>query len=621
MSQTPFVLIDDNLSGFPGGRCRLFMDPVEIIACNDPDEAPGALDAIASAGARGLYAAGFMAYELGYALEPKLAARMPQHRAVPLIWMGLFRTQQDLCWSEARDILRAGREEAGWDITEPGYSLDRAAYVEGVRAVHDYIAAGDVYQINLTFKHRFRWSGDPFALYEDLRRRQRVAYGAFVGGPGWHVLSLSPELFFEAENGVITTRPMKGTAPRGLTATEDGALADWLCTDEKSRAENLMIVDLLRNDIGRIAETGSVRVPKLFSVESYRSVHQMTSTVSARLRGGAGIRDIVEALFPCGSVTGAPKIRAMEIIRELEPDPRGVYTGAIGAIDPDGAARFNVAIRTLFLSQDGHGEMGIGSGIVFDSDAEAEHDECLLKGRFLTVPHEPFQLIETMRWSGDAGYYLLDRHLDRLVASAERFCIPCRRAEVREALDQATDGLQGTSRIRLLLDEDGMLTLESAAIDPAPVDRGVVRFALSDRRVDSRDPHRYHKTTRRELLDRERTRLAAQTGCDEVLFVNERGELTEGSYSNLFVERNGILLTPPLSCGLLDGTLRRDLLESGEHRVEEHVLYPADLEAADAVWLGNSVRGLQRAQAVEGAGAALSRDSRRARAAGAAGRR
>jgi para-aminobenzoate synthetase/4-amino-4-deoxychorismate lyase len=606
MTSTPFVLIDDSLSGFLGGQCRLFTDPVEIVACDNPNGVADALDAIANAGARGLHAAGFMSYELGYALEPKLAGLMPPVRPVPLVWMGLFRRVRDIYWHEARGIVRAGDEKSGWDIGESRYTLDRAAYLARVSAVRDYIASGDVYQINLTFKHLFRWSGDPLFLYEELRRRQRVAHGAFIGGPGWHVLSLSPELFFETADDVIRTRPMKGTAPRGLTAKEDAALAGWLRTDEKSRAENLMIVDLLRNDLGRIAETGSVSVPALFTVESYRSVHQMTSTVKARLRAGTGIREIVEALFPCGSVTGAPKIRAMEIIRELEPEPRGVYTGAIGAIDPQGNAHFNVAIRTLLLHGDGHGEMGIGSGIVFDSDAEAEHDECLLKGRFLTAPHEPFQLIETIRWSSDEGYYLLDRHLDRLTASAERFRIPCARAWVRDGLDQVTEGLAGMYRIRLLLDEDGMLNVESAEIDAASIGRTDVRFALADQPVDSGDPHRYHKTTRRESLDDERERLAAVTGCDEVLFVNERGELTEGSYTSLFVERNGVLLTPPLPCGLLDGTLRRELLESGERRVEECLLYPADLESADAVWLGNSVRGLRRAWPVDDLEGALS---------------
>ncbi len=621
MIRAPFVLIDDSLTGLLGGHCRLFADPVEIVTCSDPGRLGETLDAIAGASARGLYAAGFLSYELGYALEPRLAALTPPTGPTPLIWMGLFRKPKKLFWSDARRALYAGQRPGGWEIHRPRYSLDRDAYLERVGAVRDYIAAGDVYQINLTFKHRFDWRGDPVMLYETLRRRQRVNYGALIGGPDWYVLSHSPELFFETDGRSIATRPMKGTAPRGLTAAEDSALAGWLCQDEKSRAENLMIVDLLRNDLGRIGEIGSVTVPELFSVESYRSVHQMTSTVRARLRRGLEIKDIVGALFPCGSVTGAPKIRAMEIIRELETDPRGVYTGAIGTIDPNGTAQFNVAIRTLFLDREGHGEMGIGSGIVFDSDAAAEHDECLLKGDFLTAVHEPFQLIETMRWRRDEGYYLLDRHLARLAASALRFRIPYAGFGIRDTLDKLAERLDGPTRVRITLDEDGRLVVDSAPLDPAAVGDSDVRFALAIRRVDSSNPFLYHKTTRRELLDGERERLAGATGCDEVVFVNERGELTEGSYSTLFVERGGTLFTPPLSCGLLDGTLRRELLENGDRPVEERVLYPRDLESAEAIWLGNSVRGLLRARPVAELEGALSGPSRPANAGGGAGRR
>ncbi len=621
MIQTPFVLIDDSLTGRLGGRCRLFVDPVEIVSCSDSDGVGAALDAISRAGARGLHAAGFLSYELGYALEPKLTALMPPTRPTPLIWMGLFRSPKTLVWRAARRALYAGRRPGDWEIMRSRHSLDRDAYLQRVGAVREYIAAGDVYQINLTFKERFDWRGDPIALYETLRRRQRVNHGAMIGGPDWYVLSHSPELFFETDGRAIVTRPMKGTAPRGLTAVEDSALAGWLCSDEKSRAENLMIVDLLRNDLGRIAETGSVGVPHLFAVESYRSVHQMTSTVEARLRGGAGIREVIAALFPCGSVTGAPKIRAMEIIRELETAPRGVYTGAIGAVDPDGTARFNVAIRTLFLERGGHGELGIGSGIVFDSDPAAEHDECLLKGRFLTAPEERFQLIETMRWRRDEGYYLLDRHLDRLAASAQRFCIRYAGCGVRDRLAKLADRLDSPTRVRITLDEDGRLALESTPLDPAAIGRTDLRFALAERRVDSGNPFLYHKTTRREVLDAERVRLAAATGCDEVVFCNERGELTEGSYTTLFVERDGLLFTPPLSCGLLDGTLRRELLETGEHDVRERVMYPKDLDSADAIWLGNSVRGLQRARAVAGLEHAFSGAPRPGRAGGGAGRR
>jgi para-aminobenzoate synthetase/4-amino-4-deoxychorismate lyase len=343
MTSTPFVLIDDSLSGFLGGQCRLFTDPVEIVACDNPNGVADALDAIANAGARGLHAAGFMSYELGYALEPKLAGLMPPVRPVPLVWMGLFRRVRDLYWHEARGIVRAGGEKSGWDIGESRYTLDRAAYLARVSAVRDYIASGDVYQINLTFKHLFRWSGDPLFLYEELRRRQRVAHGAFIGGPGWHVLSLSPELFFETADDVIRTRPMKGTAPRGLTAKEDAALAGWLRTDEKSRAENLMIVDLLRNDLGRIAETGSVSVPALFTVESYRSPAGPSPAHprSGRWKSSASSSPSRAASTPARS---APSIHRATLI-SMSPSARFCFTVTGTARWASAAASFSIRTR------------------------------------------------------------------------------------------------------------------------------------------------------------------------------------------------------------------------------------------------------------------------------------
>jgi para-aminobenzoate synthetase/4-amino-4-deoxychorismate lyase len=594
MSRQPFVLIDDSLS--PGGDAWLFENPVDIVACDDPAGVNEALDRIAGAGRDGLYAAGFMAYELGYLLEPRLAPLLPEGRRQPLIWMGLFAEPRRLDRDGITRFLDAQTQAKGHAVEGRGQTVEREQYLAAIKRVRDYIAAGDVYQINFTFHHRFHLTGDPVSLYRDLRQRQPVAHGALLQGPDWHLLSLSPELFVAINEGRAVTRPMKGTAQRGTTPAEDAEIAAWLRADAKSQAENLMITDLLRNDLSRVALIGSVRVPDLFTVETYPTVHQMTSTVEARLRPGIGFHEIVRNLFPCGSVTGAPKIRAMEIIRELETGPRGAYTGSVGMVAPNGDLRFNVAIRTLFVGDDGTGEMGIGSGIVHDSDPAAEYEECLLKGHFLTAPHEGFQLIETMRWSRTDGFYLLERHLGRLDDSARFFGIPCDIGAVRALLADCVRGLTGKQRIRLLLNQGGSAGATATAItlpDPPPA----VRYAIAGQPIDSRDRHRYHKTTRREMLDEERERLAAEVGCDEVLFVNERGELTEGSYTNLFVEKGGWLLTPPLSSGLLDGTLRRELLEAGG-QIEERVLYPRDLDEADAVWLGNSVRGLQPAQPI-----------------------
>lgn len=594
MSNAPFVLIDDSRS--PAGDAWLFENPVEIIACDDPAGAPQALERIAAAGTEGLHAAGFLSYELGYLLEPKLAPLLPGGRRQPLIWMGLFGEPLRLDRAGIGQFLEALAGNADYTVEATGQSVAREPYLQAIGQIKNYIAAGDVYQINYTFHHRFRLSGDPISLYRDLRRRQPVAHGALLQGPDWHILSLSPELFVDIQGGRIAARPMKGTARRGATPAEDAEIAAWLRADGKSQAENLMITDLLRNDLSRIALVGSVQVPELFTVETYPTVHQMTSTIEAKLRPGIGFADVIRRLFPCGSVTGAPKIRAMEIIRELEEGPRGAYTGSVGMVAPNGDLRFNVAIRTLFVASGGEGEMGIGSGIVHDSDAAAEYEECLLKGRFLTAPDDGFELIETMRWSASDGFYLLDRHMARLEESARYFGIPCDGPAIRALLAGTVRGLQGRQRIRLLLDRGGSANITATAIalsdPPAPV-----TYAMAAQAIDSRDPHRYHKTTRRQLLDGERTRLAAETGCDEVLFVNERGELTEGSYTNLFIEKDGWLLTPPLQCGLLDGTLRREMLEAGG-QIEERVLFPQDLDTADAIWLGNSVRGLQPARPV-----------------------
>ena len=402
MTATPFILLDDGLTATvpdAANRTLLFETPERVVAVYEPAEVEAGLDTITEGLARGLHAVGFFAYELGCLLEPKLYTLLPRDRQQPLFWIGLFREPRRFdndaetrAWLDANGALERST------ISDLQLSWTRDQYTRAFRQVQDYIAAGDVYQINLTLKYRFAFSGDAVAFYAALRRNQRVEYGALIRASDFNVLSFSPELFFRREGKHMTSRPMKGTAPRGRTPREDARLKTWLTVDEKQRAENLMIVDLLRNDLSRIAKIGSVEVTDLFTVETYRTVHQMTSGITAELRVDIGLKDMLKALFPCGSVTGAPKVRAMEIIRELEPLPRGVYTGAIGHIAPNGEAQFNVAIRTLFMDAGGAGEMGIGSGIVSDSKADAEFEECLLKAQFLTKADAPFELIETIRW-------------------------------------------------------------------------------------------------------------------------------------------------------------------------------------------------------------------------------
>ena len=606
-----FVLLDDSLS--PAGHALLFEKPVEIVRCESPAEVETAFARLESLNAAGYHLAGFLSYELGYLFEPRLARLFEVHEGrresgAPMIWMAAFEAPKVI---EGTALGTGLKSDGDYEISALERSLAREDYIAKVEKVRDYIAAGDVYQINFTFKYNFNFSGNPVAFYHELRRKQPVAYSALIhtpdsNGNGFDLLSFSPELFLRRKEDRVWTRPMKGTAARGLDCDSDADQAAWLRTDEKSRAENLMIVDLLRNDIGRIAEIGSVEVTDLFTVETYRTVLQMTSGITARLRDGVGFQDIIRNIFPCGSITGAPKVRAMEIIHELEPEARGIYTGAIGMIAPNGDCRFNVAIRSLMIGAEKNGaqspvrqgEMGIGSGIVYDSNPADEYDECLLKGRFLTDPMEEFQLIETLLWQPDSGYHLLEEHLQRLDKSGRYFGFRHDGARVVAALETAANSLpENSHRVRLLLHRDGEVTVTSTAIE-TPDPSKIQRFAIAEKRIDSLDPFFRHKTTRRQLYDGEFSRLGEELGCDEVLFLNERGELAEGSRTNIFIERAGRLLTPPLSSGALAGTLRQALLKDPSRDVVEAVLTLQDLETADRILLGNSVRGLLEAKAL-----------------------
>jgi para-aminobenzoate synthetase/4-amino-4-deoxychorismate lyase len=578
------VILDDATPGCE--RLTRFSGLRDVISAARPEDLSAALAAIEHARKSGRFVAGYFSYELGYLLEPKLGALLPGERAVPLLWFGVFE-RAEAC--DARVLESAGRAYAG----PLRHEWDAAAYGERFARVHDYVVAGDIYQTNLSFRSRFSFAGDPLALYRALRARSAAAHGAFVDDGERQVLSFSPELFFDlAPDGRLTAKPMKGTTARGRDPRSDAEARAMLAESVKDRAENLMIVDLLRNDLGRIGEIGSVRVEDLFAVESYPTLHTMVSTVKARLKPGCDAATIVRALFPCGSITGAPKIRAMQIIRELEAGPRGVYCGAIGHFAPEGGARFNVSIRTLTI-KGGEGELGIGGAVVQDSASGAEYDECLLKARYYVSARQPLDLIETLRWSPDEGFVRRDRHLARMARSAEFFGIPFDRDRALCALDAVAEHAERDLRVRLVLSEIGEFHCMAA-----PLGRPQPRwtYAVSPLRVQSGDALACHKTSWRAHLDDEQTRLARETGCDEVIFLNERGEVAEGSRTNVFVRRNDALLTPPLSTGILDGCLRRELIDEG--KCHEAVLMPDDL-AKGEVSLGNSLRGLIRAVAAK----------------------
>jgi para-aminobenzoate synthetase / 4-amino-4-deoxychorismate lyase len=594
LSQT-FVLLDNNSGS--GAPSLLFSDPIDIVSARTPEDVPGAMRRIEDGIASGLYAAGFFAYELGYVLEPKLAALLPEKRNVPLMWIGLYKAPAEMTSAEVEHWLATHTRSGSFHFTDVSLSWSEADYLKRFEEVIEKIRAGDIYQLNLTFKAKFKLSGSPLTFFLDLRQKQRVAYGGIVDTGEVTVLSASPELFIEQDGRTIFTRPMKGTAPRAGTEEADAEARRQLAGDVKQRAENLMIVDLMRNDIGRISEIGSVEVTDIFTVETYKTLHQMTSGVRATLNKDVGIGDLMRAIFPPGSVIGAPKIRAQELIRQLESEPRGVYCGAIGYISPHGKSLFNVAIRTAVIARNADGEMGIGSGVVFDSQGPKEYAECLLKMKFLTDPVKHFDLIETILFDpAQGGFVLLERHMERLSDSVRYFAFAFDEGQVRAALDEAVAGAAGRLRVRLLLTEDGAVTVTSTAL-PAADPNAVMRFAVSSSRVDSADLFLFHKTTRRELYDRERQEYASRVGSDEVVYTNENGELTEGSFTTIFIERDGEMLTPLLSAGLLPGTLRTELIAKGE--VREAKLTLGDLDAADAIYLGNSVRGLVRAKRID----------------------
>lgn len=575
----PFVLLDDARDG--GAGARLYRDPRAIVVAHTPGEVAPALDRVRAGLREGLHAAGFLAYGAGAALEP----RAPASPHAPLLWFGLFDR------ADPFDPATLPDPRGAWvGPAEPG--IDFATYAERLGAVLERIRAGDIYQANLTFPASARVLGDPLAAYARLREGARAGWGAVVAtGEATH-LSLSPELFFTLDEGRLTARPMKGTAPRGADPAADAALAAELASDPKQRAENLMIVDLMRNDLSRVAVPGSVRVPALFEVEHYPTVHQMTSTVTAALAPGRDAIDVMAALFPCGSITGAPKLSAMQAIAAIEAAPRGLYTGAIGQFAPDGAGQFNVAIRTLSLPAGGdRATLGLGSGIVADSRAGDEWAECLQKGAFLTRGGRPFDLIETMRFDPREGILLFERHLARLQGSAATFGFAFDRHAARNELQAATFRLREGARVRLLLAQSGAIAIETAPLPPpaaAPV--GVALVPLP---VASADFRLRHKTTDRGFYDTART----ESGAAEVAFVDSQGFLTEGSFTNLFVERDGVLLTPPASRGLLPGVLRGELLDSG--RAVERELTRADL--AEGFLIGNALRGLVSAVTVAAA--------------------
>ena len=625
-----FALLDDasvDPATGAGRLSRLYTGLQATLACSDFAGWPDVLAGMEQALARGLHAVPVLSYELGGHIVGVAPQAGDAASSPPLAQVLLFDRCDELTQAEVAAWLAeraAGGADAGagpdagrepWTpaglagVAGIRANVSQAQFVDAIQRIRDYIAAGDTYQVNYTYRLHFDAFGSIFALYQRLRARQPVPYGALIGfEDGRAVLSLSPELFVRKEGDVLTARPMKGTAPAALpgataAAADDAQALDAenarraaaLAADPKNRAENLMIVDLLRNDVGRVAATGSVEVPKLFEVTRFSSVLQMTSTVQARLRDGATLQDIFTALYPCGSITGAPKKRTMEIIAELEPEPRGIYTGAIGWFAPDGDFCLNVPIRTLTLQAPDNGVrqgvMGVGAGIVYDSDPHEEFAECQLKARFLTGLSNDFDLFETMHATRETGARHAERHLQRLAASARYFGFAWDGAAARAYITLACQALPPGQpyRLRLAMNSAGAFAVQSGALVPL---QEPVRVLLADTPTDSSDLFLRHKTTIRARYDAAWQAADAQGAFDQ-LFFNERGELTEGGRSNVFIRQDGLWITPPLSSGMLPGVMRAVILEAWG--AQERIVTRDMLLAAEEIVVCNSLRGAMRA--------------------------
>jgi para-aminobenzoate synthetase/4-amino-4-deoxychorismate lyase len=553
---------------------RRFRNPVRIASTSDHRAVVATLSQVEQlVRATGLTAVGFLTYEAGGGFG--LPVR--ESTSLPLVWFGLF---GDACEAGLPDV------RAGYELGALAPTLDRAAFGRAYAQIKRHLADGDTYQVNFTFKMRSSFAGDSEALFADLALAQQGRYAAFVNIGSHAICSASPELFVERTGTRLQARPMKGTIRRGRTLAEDCRQQILLQTSPKQRAENVMIVDMVRNDLGRIGRVGSIAVPELFQLERYPNVWQMTSLVTAE--SAAPLAAVLGALHPSASVTGAPKLSTMRIIAALEAEPRGIYTGAIGHLSPDGSMRFNVAIRTAVVDARARSlEFGIGSGIVWDSDVASEYDECLLKGSILGLSRPRFELLETLRWDPSGKYFLADRHLNRMRDSAEYFGFPFDRRAAEAALAKiVAGGLDDAQRVRLLLSGEGEFRTERRRHEP--ITRQVA-VGLAATAVDDSDPFLFHKTTNRRVYEQRLT-----PGVDDVVLWNGRGEVTESTTANIVIKSGNVLRTPPVESGLLAGTFRAHLLDRRE--ISEGVVSIDDFRRADRIWLINSVHEWREAR-------------------------
>ncbi len=605
-------------------RSYIFVSPIKKLILQEPENIKNFFIELEKILENGFYIAGFFSYELGYFLDYK--QKIKENFKFPLAYFLVF--EKVYIYDHKKSTF----------LTEPPYTKDlptyinlnfkirdcqlnvsKEEYLNSVQRIKEYLYSGDVYQINYTIKQKFNFSGSILGLYNHLSQSQKVSYAAFLKTDQFSILSFSPELFFRKEFSKITMKPMKGTISRGKTLYEDKIQAKKLYLSKKNTAENIMIVDLLRNDLGKISIYGNVKVEKLFEIEKYETLFQMTSTISAKIKSNISLYEIFKSIFPSGSVTGAPKIRAMEIIKELEKEPRGVYTGAIGFITPYKDSVFNVAIRTLFINKENEAELGIGSGIVVDSLAEKEYEECKLKAKFLISNFPKFKLVETMLFCKNFngyikefstfklniskenfkyGIFLFDLHIKRLKNSSLYFDFKFDEESTLKKIKQLYKKLyEGFFKIRLLLSKDGKITLQVTPITQQEFffSNKIEKVCISKKTVDPDNVFLYHKTTNRKFFDEE-WKTYLKKGYFDVIFLNKDGYITEASRANVFVKINHTYYTPKLNCGVLAGVAREFILKQNPNikEVELKIEYLKNHEVE--IFISNSVIGLRKVE-------------------------
>lgn len=564
----------------------LFENPCYIVNCHSIEQVIPSLEQVnQTLREQHLWAAGFISYEASRAFDSALTTYPPDE--FPLLWFGLYQQPQ---------IITPPRLCSPSDYTLGDWlsSVTPTEYDQAINQIRDYIARGETYQVNYTFRLRTEFSGDALAWFWQLVRSQQTDYAAYIEcGDRFTICSASPELFFQLSDGELITRPMKGTAARGCTLTEDNAIAQWLQNCPKNRAENLMIVDMIRNDISHIGNINAVEVPQLFTVEKYPTLWQMTSTITAKTQ--ASPPEIISALFPCASITGAPKPRTMQLIHQLETTPRRLYTGTIGFMEPDHTqnnyrSQFNVAIRTVVIDHQNHqAEYGVGGGILWDSSSQNEYQECQTKAKFLTKNINDFSLLETMLWTPSGGFFLLEDHLKRLSDSALYFSIPLSLENIHKQLIDLTKFWSIPHRVRLLVDRQSNLNCQTSALSKSPPNQPIY-LGLSPTPINSQNPFLYHKTTNRSIYENARNSCP---DCDDVILWNERGEVTETTIANIIIKINNHWITPPVTSGLLPGTFRGNLLKQG--KAKEAIIDIETLQKSDDIYIINSVRRWQKA--------------------------